>query len=167
MTAKKSPPILPPHGSRPRKANSQPRTLDAMGVEAIADMIVNGMTLSAIAKSLKIDRASLYKWIVASADREKEIARARIAAAQAWDEKAEEVINGARSKIALARSRELAHHYRWRARISDPKAYGEKLEIEQHTTVSDLSDDALAARLEELQRRIAGHNAPPPAADAG
>jgi hypothetical protein len=43
---------------------------------------------------------------------------------------AEDVIAQAGEQFDLAKAKELAHHYRWRAKMANPREYGDKTSIE-------------------------------------
>ena len=75
---------------------------------------------------------------------------ARIAAARTFDEMAEAELRGATDPFGLAEARELASHYRWKASKSNPREYGDKLEIDQRTTITDLTEEQLDAKLARL-----------------
>jgi hypothetical protein len=53
-----------------------------------------------------------------------------MAAAAAYDEQAEQGLLAATNLFELAKARELAQHLRWRASKINPKAYGDRLEVE-------------------------------------
>lgn len=146
MTAKSAP------GKKPAaKKGSAAKTLDQLGVEWLCDRLVDGDTQTQICRKLKIGIASLGRWVVADADRSARVREARIAAARAYDDKAETVLRGARNVFGLAKAKELAHHYRWKASKADPKSYGEKIEIDQRTTLTDLTDEQLDARMAAIE----------------
>ncbi|MCY1243810.1 hypothetical protein D9M72_568450 [compost metagenome] len=50
----------------------------------------------------------------------------------------------------MAKARELASHFRWKASKANPREYGEKLEIDQKTTITDLTEEQLDAKLARL-----------------
>ena len=58
--------------------------LDQIGIDAICSRIEAGETYSEIAKSLKIDYATMHRWINNDEDRHHASARARTASAEAW-----------------------------------------------------------------------------------
>jgi len=47
-------------------------------------------------------------------------------AAAAWDEKSELLLTNAKDNFELMKAKELAHHYRWRAKAIAPRDYGDK-----------------------------------------
>lgn len=111
------------------KAGEAEALIDALGLEALCDRIMSGETITAVCESLGVNRGSLRRWVTMTDLRRTAVHEARIASAQAFDDLAEVEIRKAKSKIALARARELAHHYRWRASKVSPKEYGDKVEL--------------------------------------
>lgn len=103
--------------------------LDALGIEVLCDRVVDGETLTAICDDIGVNRGSLRRWVALDEKRMKAMHEARVASAQAFDELAEKEIRAAKSKMALSRARELAHHFRWRASKAAPKEYGDKVEL--------------------------------------
>lgn len=138
----------------PKKATTQ--ALEALDIDSLCDRLIAGESQRQIAESLKIGIASLARWIGDDAypERSARVREARIAAARAFDERAEEELRGATDPFTLARAKELAHHYRWKASKADPRGYGEKIEVDQRTTITDLTDEQLEARLAAMQAKI-------------
>jgi hypothetical protein len=109
-----------------------PVILESFGIESICDELLNGETFTKIARKLGIARSALKRWIDADEARSARAREARIDAASAWDEKAEDCIELAGDPFELQRARELAHHYRWRASKIAPADYGDKKEPEKN-----------------------------------
>lgn len=96
--------------------------------EAVLTMLAAGETQVAIARKFKVSDGDLSVWL---AD-DKRSARAREARAKAaalWDDRATAVIEEASDPFELAKAKELAHHYRWRASKIAPKVYGDKVAV--------------------------------------
>lgn len=125
-------------------------TIDALGVDALCDRLCAGESQTAIAESLGVGIATLSRWIAADPERSARVREARIAAARTFDEMAESELRSATDPFGLAKARELASHYRWKASKSNPREYGEKIEIDQKTTLTDLTEDQINARLARL-----------------
>ena len=123
------------------------KSLDTLGLDWLCDKLTAGETQTAICAELGMGIATLGRWIAADAERSARVREARIAAARSFDEKAEEGLRLASDPFSLARAKELAHHYRWKASKADPRGYGEKIEIDQKTKLTDLTDEQLDARL--------------------
>ena len=47
-----------------------------------------------------------------------------------WDERAGDVIQQAADPFELAKAKELAHHYRWRASKIAPRDYGDRIQAD-------------------------------------
>jgi len=124
--------------------------LDAKGVGWVCDEICAGVSQTAIAKKLKVGVATLSRWIAADVERSARVREARIAAARTFDDQAEQVLKGARNAFQLAKARELASHYRWKASKFSPREFGERIEVDQRTTITDLTDEQINARIAKL-----------------
>jgi len=105
-------------------------TFAELDEDEIIRRIEDGEALVAIAASVGRARSKLTEWLQADEARRERSARARVSAAGAWDEKAERVLVKAGTTLALAKARELAQHYRWRASKINPKQYGERQQVE-------------------------------------
>jgi hypothetical protein len=157
----------PPVKRKRRNAGQTQKLLDRIGIEALCAEIRAGKTKRALCAELTVAVNSLDQWLAANKEREAPWRAARRESAQAWDELAGEVIQAARNDFQLRKARELGHHYRWRARMINPIEYGDKIEVEQRTTVSDLSEKQIDTRLEALIERARKANEPPPLSGAG
>ena len=117
-------------GARAAKS-AKPQTpierVESIGIDSIAEMLANGVTLTAIAKDAGVSIGYFLQWIAADDERSARAREARIHAAKLWDEKALDVIEQAADPFELQRARELAQHYRWRASKAAPKDYGDKM----------------------------------------
>ena len=91
-------------------ANTKERNLDE-----ICARIANGETYTAIAESEGITKGALSMWLEATPERSARARASRILAARTWDEKALQAIQDASDPFELAKAREEAQHYRWRA----------------------------------------------------
>lgn len=95
-------------------------------------MIASGVSMTAISQEIGVSIGSLITWLDGDAERSARVREARSKSAKVWDERAEEVIRLAPDKFELERARELAHHYRWRAKAIAPRDYGDKV-TQEHT----------------------------------
>jgi len=107
--------------------------LDSLGIDWLCERIAECSSLTAVAKQAQVSKASLIMWVQSNADRSARAKEVRSWTAQAWDEQAEHAILEASDPMELARARELASHYRWRASKIAPRIYGDKLQVEQDT----------------------------------
>ena len=129
----------PPSLARPR--------LDKFGIDALCEQIINGVTMTAIAKSVGVTMGAMIEWIAADPDRSARAREARSQASMTWDEAAEKKLEEAADPFELAKARELAFHLRWRASKIAPKIYGDRLDLNATLNPGTISDDALESRI--------------------
>ena len=141
---------------KPAAKKSPPRkTLDELGVDWLCEEIIGGRSFRDIAKQLDMNVSTLTRW-AAKPEHEARVRAARVASAQAFDEMALEGILNAKSKIALGRAKEAAHHLRWRASNVNPGDYGDKLRVDSNVSFTNLSEAELARRAAEIEERLRG-----------
>lgn len=143
----------------PAKRGEQKTKLDALGIDTVCERIEAGESVGAIADALGIPKRTMWDWIDADSARSARVRASREKSAEAEDDKAEAVLAGltaASTPAEVARARELASHYRWRASKRNPKTYGDKLDL-NHSGKVDLTDDQVATRLDILLQKAA-HN---------
>lgn len=128
--------------------------LDQLGVEWLCNQIIDGQSQTSIAQSVGVSLATLSNWIAADIERSARVREARIASSRAYDEKAEQALMDARDPFELAKARELASHYRWKASKTNPKEYGERVEIDQKMSITDLTEEQLDAKLAALFNKV-------------
>ena len=121
----------------------------AIDENAVIAMIADGMTQRNIAQAVGIPKTTLRDWLDAEPDRSARAREAARKAAQAFAEKAEDVIADASDPFALAKAKELAHHYRWAASKADSAKYGEKAQLDVTQKV-DISIDQIDAKIAKL-----------------
>lgn len=139
----------------PKTENGPTALLDSKGIDWVCEQLCDGVPQRHIASNLGIGIATLSRWIAADLERSARVREARIAAARTFDEMAEQEIREASDPFTLARARELAFHLRWKASKFAPRDFGDKLEIEQRTTITDLTDEQLDAKLARLTQQSA------------
>ena len=123
---------------------------ECFGIEAICAMILQDVTQGDIAAEIGVSPAVLSAWLAASPERSARVRASREQSAQACDDKAEGVLLALRddsSPAAVTRARELASHYRWRAKVRNPRDFGDKQEVTATVTVAEMTS-------EERQQRI-------------
>jgi len=113
--------------AKTRKASPAKNRLETLGITEICDAIVNGKSMTQIAKEAGVSIGTLIVWLAGDPERSARAREARAQSARYWDERAAQVIEKARNQLALGKARELAHHYRWRAAKIAPREYGDKL----------------------------------------
>jgi hypothetical protein len=128
--------------------------IEKLGLETLCDRLVSGETQTAICKSIGVTKGSLRRWISLDAERQARVNEARIAAASAYEELAFELLKASKNAFDLSVNRELAHHLRWQASKADPRRYGEKLQVDQQTTIISLSDEEIARRAADIRAKL-------------
>ena len=128
----------------------QLKKCDDFGLDEIADRLMTGETQTSIAGVMGVSQATLINWIAASPERSARAREARTIAASTFADMAEAVLLDATDHFGITRARELASHYRWKASKANPREYGDKIEIDQKTTIVDLTDEQLDAKLISL-----------------
>ena len=109
--------------------------LDAIGIEAICSRIQEGEMMTAICADIGVSLTSLATWFAADPERALRANQARMAAADAYVEAAEQAILDCIDPAMMTRARELAHHRRWRASKMNPRRYGDR--VTQEITGAD------------------------------
>ena len=150
---------LVPASEKPAPGRS-PKT-GHLSIDAICDAICETKSMRQIAEELNVSLPRLLDWIEADAERLARAREARRRTALLWEERAEAVLAQAGDTFELQKARELAHHYRWRAKAIAPREYGEKV-MQEHTVkdgapiaVSTMNLKSLSdAELESMQRML-------------
>lgn len=111
--------------------------LNAAGIDAVCAMLRGGLSQVKIAKSIGVDSEKLHRWLAADPQRSARAREARADSARHWDDQAEKVLMDADETVpgSIAKARELASHYRWRAKCYLPREYGDKQEVEHSGSV--------------------------------
>lgn len=117
----------------PKGAKS--KTLQDIGIDGLCERLRKGESEVQIARSLGISNSWLSEWINANPERSARAKAARMAAADAYADKAEQVLIEASDPFEIQKARELAHHYRWMAKTRDPRQYGDKQQVTQDVNV--------------------------------
>ena len=102
------------------------RRVRSRDLDLICRRIADGMTMAEISRQEGISPGTLSEWLEASPERSARARAARILAARVWDDRAEAVLHDAGNAFELAKAKEMAHHYRWRASKIAPRDYGER-----------------------------------------
>lgn len=141
---------------RPRaKRGEQSSKLEILGIDGVCDRIEKGNSIGQIADSMGIPRRTAWNWIDADMARSARVRESLKKSATEYDDKAERVLAALKpksTKAEIARARELAQHYRWRASKRNPKDYGEKIDL-NHSGEVKLTDEQLDNRLTQLLRK--------------
>ena len=127
---------------QPVKRGAVRAQLDRIGIDAICLMFEQGKMQSQIARELGIDDSILIKWLAADGQRSARAREARGKGAFVWDELAMDelqAIPADATPAQIARAREIAQHYRWRATKLGRADYGEKVDMNHSGSVSVVS----------------------------
>ena len=112
----------------------------------IIERIMGGESQASIARSQGISCSHMCVWVLANAERTAKIKEARAVSARHWDEAAIAELRSADTSVAgsVAIAREIAAHYRWRAKAYNPREYGDKTVL-----AGTGRDDAIAVDVRE------------------
>lgn len=127
--------------------------LGKLGIEALCDMMREGLSYARIGQKLKMPGTRVWKWIQADEERQMLARDALQQSADAADAMAEQVllaIKKGASGAEISRARELAQHYRWRASKRNPRVYGERVEVDGAIGVAALTEQQVDERLLKL-----------------
>ena len=128
--------------------------IEFLGAEKICAMVADGKSLKDIARVAGCRAGAISAYMGATPQTRFMLRTAREAAAWVYDERAEEKLTAATEPFALAQSRELAAHYRWRASKTAPEIYGDSQRVTLDATVSALTPDERRARIAQLQAKL-------------
>ena len=95
--------------------------------EEIIDMISGGSTYNDIKEKFKSRREDI-SWFISTSDFSARARQAQKESAETYFEKAEKAIleiESADTNAKVARQRELAHHYRWAAKVKNPQRFSD------------------------------------------
>lgn len=151
----------PKTAAKPRKAalvEPKPPTslekIEAYGMEAICKRLEAGESMRRIAVSLDVPAVALVRW-ADDPNHSAHTREARRVGAAAVADQAETVLTEAdETPIGIARARELAQHYRWKAKMLDPGTYGDKVQVDATVREDKLTDAQLDARLSTLAAKF-------------
>jgi predicted transcriptional regulator len=132
--------------------------LDDLGIDAFCDAVIDGKSYRKIAEENGCTSAYVVKWLSADSERSARARTARMISAQTADEEALEVLRD--KEIDPSRAREIAQHLRWRAKVVNPREYGEKLQIDGKMEVNTLTDAQIEARALAIRSRLAAAETP-------
>ena len=115
---------------------------DAALLDAVCDAIVGGASLRELQQKNGFSAGGFYKWIHTNSERSARVRAARAFSAWAYDDAAERLLTEATDFFELAKARELASHYRWKASKIAPKQYGTQEvvdEVEAEEPVTEIA----------------------------
>jgi hypothetical protein len=129
---------------------------DAYGIDKICEQLIAGESQTDIASEIGVSIQTLIAWI-AAVDHPERSARAREArtfAARTYADMAESELRAANDPFKLAKARELASHFRWKASKADPGVFGDKSTVDLNATI-ELKPEQIDERLAALMSKAA------------
>jgi len=142
------------------KKGSQQAKLNAIGIDVVCELILGDASYATIAAQFGMTSMSLINWIEADPLRSTRAREARHLSAAQCDHKALgalEAIPDDGSPAQIARQREIASHYRWRAKTRNPRDYGDAMKLDadiKQTMTVDQVDQRLARLIEKTTLAI-------------
>lgn len=104
--------------------------LDAFGTDAVCDLLLEGHSMSYVARKAGVSMGQFWSWLVLDSERSAKIHEARVRAAARYEEMGLERLESASDPFELSKAKEIAQHLRWRAAKIAPKQYGDKVQQE-------------------------------------
>lgn len=127
----------------PLPKGTHAEAFESVGVEVICARVEAGESLTAICEDISeqagipVDMGAMHRWMNSDDQRSARYLAARKASASSFDQLALNTLRDAPSdKVEIMRAREIASHMRWMAKTRDPRQYGDKLEVDQKSTVT-------------------------------
>ena len=134
-----------------------------MDIESIISDLLDGMTYRTISEKNGVPLSTFVDFI-SKPEHSARAKEALVLSAQTYEDMGEQVlldINAESNGVEMARARELAQYYKWKARVRNPKRYGDKLSIggdednpliTKVINLTNYTDDELRT-IAELQRK--------------
>jgi len=130
--------------SKPKKGDKLAR-LDEVGIDEICYMIEHDdLSYADIATKFLLSKNTLINWLESDPNRSARAREARKGSAKRCDElalAALEAIPDDGTKAQIARQREIASHYRWRAKVRNPAEFGDRQAIEINDITPKTQDE--------------------------
>lgn len=126
--------------------------IERLGIDALEDLLHEGMSVAEVARQLKIPSRTLWDWIDRDPVRAERVRATLQRSAHAYAQMAADVLRSAPNEpAAIAKARELAQHYRWMARVLHPRVFGDRTTHEHEHKLSVV--DALKRLDREAEQR--------------
>lgn len=119
-------------------------------ISLILARMEEGCSLRKACSETGVSASAFLRWVDADSELQEQYARTR---ARLLDTKAEELEEigeraaRAETAVEVAGLRLMSDNRKWLLSKLAPKKYGEKLEIEQRTTIADLTEEQIDARI--------------------
>jgi hypothetical protein len=138
---------------KPKKGEKTAKIAE-IGIDQVCYMIQHeDLSYADIANRLYISKTTLVDWLYADPERSARAKAACVASAKRCDELALEALHNipdGADKAVIARQREIASHYRWRAKVRNPMEYGDR----QHIELNDVTPKSQAEVDAELLKLV-------------
>jgi hypothetical protein len=121
--------------------------------EEFVELILSGLFPVDIAEKWGVTRSAIFQWVESDPERSARAREARAQTGQIWDQEGTKVLSSLPDDATpgqIARARELASHYRWRA-----SKIGGDYRDKTHATVEAVVKKAKPATDEEMVAEIA------------
>lgn len=129
--------------------------LDSIGLDEICDRLVDGDSYTGLAREYGVSVASFSNWVALDVERSTRAQEASRLGATAIVESINEDLKAASNAFELAKAEKIGYNKRWVASKMDSRKFGDKLQIDQKTTVINLSTEEIQRREAELDAQIA------------
>ena len=122
-------------------------------ISVVLASMEDGLSLRKSCELAEVSVTVFLRWVDADSELQEQYARTR---ARLLDTKAEELEEigeraaRAETAVEVAGLRLMSDNRKWLLSKLAPKKYGDKLEIDQRTTLTDLTEEQLDARLAQL-----------------
>ena len=126
--------------------------IESLGLDAICEELVGGKSIAQIGRDLGVSSQALLVWMRATPERLARIAEAKEDASMAYDDLALRALEDMPIE-EIARAREVAQHYRWRAKVHNPNRYGDKSSLTVTAKVEQIDVQAIEAELRVLHAK--------------
>lgn len=137
---------------KPKKGEKTAKIAE-IGIDQVCYMIQHeDLSYAEIASRFYVSTNTLVNWLEADAARSARAKAARVASAKRCDELALEALHNipdGADKAVIARQREIASHYRWRAKVRNPAEFGDKVQTE-------LSGEIKVSPITQLLESVSG-----------
>ncbi len=124
------------------------------GMSELCDFIVSGESLAAFALKMGVAYNTVLNWINADPERIANYAQAREDRADLVFDQLDEVsekAQNAETAVEVAGLRLKSDNIKWKLARMNAKKYGDKIEIDQRTTYTNLTDEQLDAKLAAIE----------------
>lgn len=124
--------------------------LNGIGIDRFCEMIAEDMSYRDIAKEIGVSKSTIGDWVGSDPGRSARVREALKDSAQVCDAKGLAALQGLPDEPTagqVAKAREIASHYRWRAKARNPAEYGDKVDLTGEISVSNRDITSLESAL--------------------